>query len=236
MWDTIRGAAWWPRGWSAGTLGGDSRLGRQHRSLIREREMLCGVVWCGVVWSVGAGEVGGGEVRWPVRREGTRLDQCLMSPGRCHDWHCPGWATLSALSRRHSANRRGDDTVTTQLELSTTTITITISHNMELLLRQNSFDIHNKPPAAGGLFDREYRNYSQSPSLHFSFFSRPLPGYQSSLLPRCFQYWSRYRYDLVSWRANYFNSSVFSLGFWPFLNWIWKSSRTLYFLLHFVSI
>ena len=83
------------------------------------------------MWSVGAGEVGGGEVRWPVRREGTRLDQCLMSPGRCHDWHCPGWATLSALSRRHSANRRGDDTVTTQLELSSTTTTtfITISHH-----------------------------------------------------------------------------------------------------------
>ena len=31
---------------------------------------------------------------------------------------------------------------------------------MELLLRQNSFDIHNKPPAAGGLFDREYPHSS----------------------------------------------------------------------------
>ena len=58
------------------------------------------------------------DVAWPVSR------------------HCPGSATLSALSRRHSADRHGDDTVTTQLELSATTTTttttttfITISHH-----------------------------------------------------------------------------------------------------------
>ena len=70
---------------------------------------------------------------------------------------------------------------------------------MELLLRQNTFDIH-KPPG-GGLFDREY------PLLLF--FSRRLPA--AKLPELCFQYRSRYRHDLVSEKLNYFNTSVFSL-------------------------
>ena len=149
--------------------------------------MVCGLCGCWVeYWA---------EVRWPVRRgeeSATRppgLDQCLVSPGPVSR-HCPGSATLSALSRRHSADRRGDDTVgtvTTQLELSSSTTTTQPrlgqhlhhhlssqpGHNMELLLRQNSFDIHNKPPAAGGLFDREYPHphYSQSLPACISHFS-----------------------------------------------------------------
>ena len=160
-----------------------ARPGRAQTSLITERERERERErWC--VDCVGAGEVWA-EVRWPVRRgeeSATRppgLDQCLVSPGPVSR-HCPGSATLSALSRRHSADRRGDDTVgtvTTQLELSSSTTTTQPrlgqhlhhhlssqpGHNMELLLRQNSFDIHNKPPAAGGLFDREYPHphYSQ---------------------------------------------------------------------------
>ena len=99
----------------------------------------------------------------------ARLDQCLMSPGRRDTGLvCPGPATLSALSRRHSASRHGDDTVTppSDPELDHTAISPTLLHTiiMELLLRQNTFDIH-KPPG-GGLFDREY--------LHLGFFSRRL--------------------------------------------------------------
>ena len=63
------------------------------------------VVWCSSCLVVGAGlEVG---VWWPG------LDQCLMSPGRRDTGLvCLGPVSLSALSRRHSATRHGDDTVT----------------------------------------------------------------------------------------------------------------------------
>ena len=118
------------------------------------------------------------DVAWPVSR------------------HCPGSATLSALSRRHSADRHGDDTVTTQLELSSTTTTtfITISH-------------HSPDTTWSCCSDKTALIFTTSlqppevylivsiltplciSSLHFSFFSRPLPGPGGACwLPRCFQY------------------------------------------------
>lgn len=150
-----------------------SRAGRQ------QRERCC------VVPCVGAGEVGGAEVRWPVRREGTRLDQCLMSPGRCHD---------TVPAQRHCPLSVGDtlptDTVMIQQEWYNTTTRAFLNHHHH----HHHHNISHKDGAAAQTKQLWYSqqapsrrrfiwswvsqllSISQSLSLHFAFFSRPLPG------------------------------------------------------------
>ena len=91
--------------------------------------------------------------------------------------YCTAWAPqLSALQQSYSptiselcsADSDTPEWHTAELDTLHISLLTLLSTAMELLLRQNTFDIH-KPPG-GGLFDREY--------LHLLFFSRRLPACQ----------------------------------------------------------